>query len=590
MSSSSGRVPLLGALLLALAAALAVALVPAGLALDSQVDDVLRQTAIEDLGRAPMILEDRNAARAEALSMHAQSVATADGLAEAIVAGRTEEAVERARATAEMYDEEPVLVAADGSRIVGPSVPDEALEQVRRGETAVVYVFDDGMPRSLALAPLQTEAGWMGGAGTSSPMDATLATTLAALARADVTVIGTDGSLVASTLDPDSASPADLVAAVHNGPSTPVSDKVLELETERGATWVAVAPVAGAGTVVFSRSVSEELAALPGVRRSALIAGLLTLVLALGVGVIVAGSLTRPVGGLAAASVRLADGDFAAPVPTSAIDEVDRLGRSFESMRASLQARIAELADANEALEDRQERLHVLQAELIRQDRLSSSARMAAELAHEIRNPVANVRNCLEVVRRGLPPDSEGVPFADMAIDELLRMHELAEQLLDLNRPVSAEVGDSDPAEVARKVATLAGMGDAPVAVEVEAPPTSVRVPMPPDALKQILFNLVDNAREAAGGGEAVGVRIEPNGSTVTIDVVDRGPGIDPAILPKLFDPFFTTKDAVTGVGLGLFVAEGLARRYGGHMSAMDRADPPGALFRVVLPALQADA
>ncbi len=584
MPSSSGRVPLIAALLLALAAALTVALVPAGLALDRRVDDVLRRTAIEDLGRAPMILDDRNAARAEALSMHAQSVAGADGLAEAIVAGRTEEAIATATATAAMYDEEPVLVGPDGSRIVGPEVPAGALDEVRRGGTPVLYVFDDGMPRTLALAPLDAESGWMGAAGTSSPMDATLATTLAALARADVTMIGADGSLIASTLDPDSVSAPELVTAVVEGRSNPVSEQVSEVVTDRGPTWVAVSPVAGAGTVVFSRSVDEELAALPGVRRSALIAGLLTLVLALGVGLVVAGSLARPVRGLAAASARLAEGDFAAPVPVSTIDEVDRLGRSFESMRTSLQARIAELADANEALEDRQERLHSLQAELIRQDRLASSARMAAELAHEIRNPVANVRNCLEVVRRGLPADSEGLSFADMAIDELLRMHELAEQLLDLNRPVSAEIGDCDPADVARNVATLAAMGDETVAVDVHAPTDSLRVPMPPDALKQILFNLVDNAREAAGDEEPVEIRIEGGDQTVTLDVADRGPGIDPAIAARLFDPFFTTKDAVTGVGLGLFVAEGLARRYGGHMSAASRPDPPGAVFRVVLP------
>jgi signal transduction histidine kinase len=582
MASSPGRVPLLGALLLALAVALAVALVPAGLALDRQVDDVLRRTAIEDLGRAPMILADRNAARAEALSMHAASVATTDGLAEAMRAGRNEEAVERATETAAMYGEEPVLVDAEGGWVTGPPVPDDAIERVRAGETAVVFVFDAGMPRSVAVAPLGGGAGWMGAAGTSSPMDEALATTLAALARSDVTLVGADGSLVASTLTPDSA--GTLIAALDRGGSVAVSDKVEEVSSELGPVWVAVAPVADAGTVLFSRAVDQELAALPGVRRSALLAGLLTLVLALGMGALVAGSLTRPVRGLADAAVRLADGDFTSPVPEARIEEIDQLGRSFRSMRASLQTRIAQLAAANDALEDRQQRLHSLQAELIRQDRLSSSARMAAELAHEIRNPVANVRNCLEVVRRGLPEGSEGIQFADMAIDELLRMHELAEHLLDLNRPVHAGVGDCDPAEVARNVATLAGMGEQTVAVAVHAPEARTRVPLPPDALKQILFNLVDNAREAAGGDRPVEVRILPEAKTVTVDVLDRGPGIDPDVASRLFDPFFTTKDAVTGVGLGLFVAEGLARRYGGHMTASQRTDPPGALFRVVLP------
>jgi signal transduction histidine kinase len=336
---------------------------------------------------------------------------------------------------------------------------------------------------------------------------------------------------------------------------------------------------------LFSRTVDQELAVLPGVRRSALLAGLLTLVLALGVGAVVALSLSRPVRGLAAAAGRVAEGDFDAPVPASRIEELDRLGNSFRSMRASLRTRLAELADANAALEDRQRRLHDLQAELIRQDRLASSARMAAELAHEIRNPVANVRNCLEVVRRGLPEGSEGVAFADMAIDELLRMHELAEHLLDLNRPVDPAAGDADPIAVARQVATLAGMGAQTVPVHIVASDgDDVRVALPPDALKQILFNLVDNAREAAGGEAPVRVTVAPGDEVVTLEVLDRGPGFDDAVAARIFDPFFTTKEGVTGVGLGLFVAEGLARRYGGRMEAANRDDGPGARVRVVVP------
>jgi two-component system C4-dicarboxylate transport sensor histidine kinase DctB len=315
---------------------------------------------------------------------------------------------------------------------------------------------------------------------------------------------------------------------------------------------------------------------------------LLTLVLALGVGSLFAATLSRPVKVLASAARRVAEGDFDAPVSGSRVVELDGLGGSFRTMRERLRARIEELAEANRALEDRQRRLHDLQAELIRQDRLSSSARMAAELAHEIRNPVANVRNCLEVVRRSLPEGSDAQRFADMGIDELLRMHELAEHLLDLNRPAGPGTGMCDPVVVARQVATLAGVGEATVEVTVRGPSEPVGVPMPPDALKQILFNLVENAREA-GNGTGVEVAVEATPQRVTLEVLDHGPGIEEDVLPRLFDPFFTTKDAVTGVGLGLFVAEGLARRYGGRMEASNRVDGSGARFALELPRVPLD-
>jgi two-component system C4-dicarboxylate transport sensor histidine kinase DctB len=210
---------------------------------------------------------------------------------------------------------------------------------------------------------------------------------------------------------------------------------------------------------------------------------------------------------------------------------------------------------------------------------------MAAELAHEIRNPVANVRNCLEVVRRGLPDESEGARFADMGIDELLRMHELAEQLLDLNRPADPSAGSCAPAEVAAQVATLAGVGEEPVRVEIRADlPSGVQIALPPDALKQVLFNLVQNAREASGPSGLVEIRVGVEDDNVVLHVIDDGPGIDDEVLPRIFDPFFTTKEAVHGVGLGLFVAEGIARRYGGRMEAGNRTDSSGAHFRIEAP------
>ena len=119
---------------------------------------------------------------------------------------------------------------------------------------------------------------------------------------------------------------------------------------------------------------------------------------------------------------------------------------------------------------------------------------------------------------------------------------------------------------------------------------------MGPDALKQVLLNLVENAREAMDGADDprgdIEVRIlsEPQEKGhVGIEVLDRGPGLDDAVRSRVFDPFFTTKDEVHGVGLGLFVVEGLVRRHGGRVRASNR-DGGGARFRVWLPASEEGA
>ena len=112
-----------------------------------------------------------------------------------------------------------------------------------------------------------------------------------------------------------------------------------------------------------------------------------------------------------------------------------------------------------------------------------------------------------------------------------------------------------------------------------------------PDAFKQVLLNLVQNSREAQSSGQpaiersasCATVLLSSSGEKVIIVVADDGPGIPAAVLPRIFDPFFTTKGEVHGVGLGLFVAQGLIRAVGGRLS-VDIAAVGGARFHIELP------
>jgi signal transduction histidine kinase len=305
--------------------------------------------------------------------------------------------------------------------------------------------------------------------------------------------------------------------------------------------------------------------------------------LALLLAALLATAVSRPVRALATAADRLASGDFHAPLDRSRLDEVDRMAAAFERMRTALAGRLDALSGANRQLEERQEKLRALQSELIRRDRLAASGRLVAELAHEIRNPVANIRNCLEVVHRRVKGDAEARRFTDLAIDELLRMHELAEQMLDLNRPLDPGASRADPAAVVRQVAhlfRLGGEGRWPIELSTEPGPD---VLLPPDTLKQVVLNLLQNAREAMPGGGRVGLAQRYESGRGVIEVTDEGTGIRQDDLDRVFDAFFTTKGEVSGAGLGLFIAQGLAARAGGRLSAANR-EIRGAVFRLELP------
>jgi signal transduction histidine kinase len=299
--------------------------------------------------------------------------------------------------------------------------------------------------------------------------------------------------------------------------------------------------------------------------------------------------VSRPARELAEAASGMARGSFDVPLPQSRIEEIARVAAQFADMRAALARQMAELREANEALAERNARLVTLQADLMQRDRLAATGRLVANLAHEIRNPVANLRNLLELIRRRASGDPQVDDYAELAIDELLRMHELAEQMLDLNRPRDPKAQRADAPAVAREVARLATAGAGPGEIDIVVAGTGTRAAgIAPDALKQVLLNLVQNAREAvtqSGNGVpriAIDVRDVEDG--IVIRVSDNGPGVPVELKTRIFDPFFTTKSAVDGVGLGLFVAEGLVRSAGGRLT-LDQSQNDGATFVIELPA-----
>jgi signal transduction histidine kinase len=307
-------------------------------------------------------------------------------------------------------------------------------------------------------------------------------------------------------------------------------------------------------------------------------AGLAALALALVLGAVLADAVSRPVRNLARAADQLAQGDFDVPLGASRLTEVTRLAGAFGAMRRALQARVREL-------EERQARLTSLQADLIQRDRLATAGRLVVQLAHEIRNPVANIRNCLELIQRHRALDTQTRAYAVMATGELLRLHSMAEHLLDLHRPRWEGGVRCNAVAVACEVADLVRLGPsegAPAVTVVGSPPADAAISA--DALKQVLQNLCQNAREAMPNGGSIDVQVRRDAQTIVVEVRDTGPGIPDALLGRLFDPFFTTKSAVDGVGLGLFVADGIIRSHGGKITAGNRGDGGGARFLVTLP------
>ena len=543
---------------------------PTGVLIDRWVGRDLENRVHEEVAAAPRLLADRDAAIAEAMAMHAQELARTPGLAAALAA-HDQVAVQRIIDGGPRRDpaEANLVVGANGHVWGGPALTTLLLDSTKRGATLVTVTADGRSLATVALAPVFDHATWVGAAGVSRPLDRSAADALAGLARSDVVVLAADDHVAATTVDSSAAEALRVASA--KGPTA---------EARIGADryFLARAPLPGGAAVLFARDIDQELVLLRRLRRMLAASWLAALAVALALGAVLARRLSRPVERLAGAAGRLASGDFSAPLVDSDIQEIEGLSRAFDTMRQALAARLHEIETANAALEERTRRLSALQAELMQRDRLAATGHLVVQLAHEIRNPVAALRNCLELIRRRVPGDSEARAFADLAVGELMRMHALVEQLLDLNRPSSRQSTTCDPAAVAREVAALIVLGDGDLGVDVTGD-ARVRAGITANALKQVLINLSRNAREA----HAARVEIDVRGDGV-VTVSDDGSGIPANVLPRIFDPFFSTKTAVHGVGLGLFVAEGLVSSAGGRMRASNRPTGRGAVFTIELP------
>jgi signal transduction histidine kinase len=254
-------------------------------------------------------------------------------------------------------------------------------------------------------------------------------------------------------------------------------------------------------------------------------------------------------------------------------------------MRARRQRRAAE----HEARRVRREldlRARVADGEA-RRHRLVAFSQLAAQLAHEVRNPLGSIVLNAELLEEELHACIHASPevkrLARAVSAEAERLSELTNEYLAFARlPRPDPVPQPLAPLVEEVVHFMRGEFDrAEIALVVEHAGTSQSL-FDPRAIRQVLVNLVRNALEAVPAGGSVALRTGLEGRNALVDIVDSGAGVPEERREAVFDPFFSTKPR--GTGLGLAVARKIAREHGGDLLLMPSVT--GAWFRLLLPAV----
>ena len=219
-------------------------------------------------------------------------------------------------------------------------------------------------------------------------------------------------------------------------------------------------------------------------------------------------------------------------------------------------------------------------------DRLATVGRMAANIAHEIRNPLASLTGAIEVLTSPLTADDARERLSQIVARESERLNHIIKNFLEYARPAPLSIATFDVAAAAEEVLLLLEHRTSPGSLKVirEFAPS---IPWAVDAqqFRQILWNLCLNAVEAMPEGGELRVSVAGRGATLEVAVSDTGDGIAAADVSHVFEPFFSTKPE--GTGLGLALVHRIVQDHGGEIDV--RSSPGlGTTFTLTLPARNA--
>jgi two-component system sensor histidine kinase PilS (NtrC family) len=226
--------------------------------------------------------------------------------------------------------------------------------------------------------------------------------------------------------------------------------------------------------------------------------------------------------------------------------------------------------------------LRRLERELQRSDRLAALGQLAAQLAHEIRNPLAAMRGSAQLLMKEVAGSEVGERLANILIRESDRLARLVDDSLRFARPAPPKRRRLSAVGLVEETAKM--LRTDPLAegatIQVTAP-KDVEADIDPDQIRQVLLNLMRNGLQAAGAGGRLEIDVEASESSVLISVWDSGGGVPKEVLPRIFEPFFTTRKG--GTGLGLATAHAIVQAHGGVLEIQE-SPRGGTFFSVRLP------
>jgi len=215
--------------------------------------------------------------------------------------------------------------------------------------------------------------------------------------------------------------------------------------------------------------------------------------------------------------------------------------------------------------------------------KLDALSEMAADIAHEIRNPLSSIKGASNLLANELknlnqPKIQE---YHTIITEEIERLNNILTNFQDLTKPLKIEKDSVSMNEVIQNTVKLVKMGIQNLDIRLELSTNLPMIQADASSLKQVFLNLIKNAAEACGLVGELEIKTASDPPWIKISFSDDGPGIPPELVNRIFEPFFTTK--ARGMGVGLAICQRIIQAHNGRIEVNNRL-PKGTQFNIFLP------
>jgi signal transduction histidine kinase len=265
-------------------------------------------------------------------------------------------------------------------------------------------------------------------------------------------------------------------------------------------------------------------------------------------------------------------------------DQLTQANREFSESREKL---VGALSDLQQSDAD----LKATQLQLIEAAKLESIGRLAAGMAHEVKNPLMTLTMVADYLAQVIPADEpDATPMLQDMRDAIQRANRVIGELLEYSRPGDLTLAPEDFHAIVDRALSLVKLETTRHHIDVVRQFAELLPALPVDKnkIEQVLVNIFMNAIQVMPRAGTLTIRtsVTPSGvdglGALTVEIDDTGPGIPDTYLTKVFEPFFTTKPAGQGTGLGLCVARQIIQLHGGTIELGNRPEG-GARVTIVL-------